>query len=284
MPDHAPDLRESVDSSFHEAACIHTRKIYDSCQAKDCVEDLRFYPTESSQTVLDSALSLRSGRAEPLYVYLNVQPIGLGRGFFTIDMRFYYRVTIDTAASCTSTVPITGLAVYDKRCVLFGSEGSVRTFSSELACETLEGTTLPAYNSLPTAVIETVDPLILSMRIAEPGEEPSGGDLPAGDIPPAILSAFDEPLVFGDVNTRRIYLALGQFSILRLERDAGIRIPIYDYCMPDKECCCGESVDDPCELFQQVQFPVVDFFPPVSAADVDPMERIRKGCCFRSNS
>ena len=27
-----------------EAVCIHTRKIYDSCRDKDCIEDLRFYP------------------------------------------------------------------------------------------------------------------------------------------------------------------------------------------------------------------------------------------------
>ena len=28
-----------------EAVCIHTKKIYDSCRDKDCIEDLRFYPT-----------------------------------------------------------------------------------------------------------------------------------------------------------------------------------------------------------------------------------------------
>ena len=33
-----------------EAVCIHTRKIYDSCRDKDCVEDLRVYPTASSVT------------------------------------------------------------------------------------------------------------------------------------------------------------------------------------------------------------------------------------------
>ena len=29
--------------SIREAVCIHTRKIYDSCRDKDCIEDLRFY-------------------------------------------------------------------------------------------------------------------------------------------------------------------------------------------------------------------------------------------------
>ena len=31
---------------IREAVCIHTKKIYDSCKDKDCIEDLRFYPTQ----------------------------------------------------------------------------------------------------------------------------------------------------------------------------------------------------------------------------------------------
>ena len=29
-----------------EAVCIHTKKIFDSCRDKDCIEDLRFYRSE----------------------------------------------------------------------------------------------------------------------------------------------------------------------------------------------------------------------------------------------
>lgn len=282
MPDNAPDMQSENENGFREVTCIHARKIYDSCQAKDCIEDLRFYPTVSSQAVIDAALSLKAGKAELLYVYLNVQPIGLGRGFYTIDMRFYYRVTIDTAVSCTNTVPVTGLAVFEKRCVLFGSEGSVRSFSSTLSCETAEGGVLPSYSNLPIAVCEAVDPLILSMRLSEPCERSCCGELPVSDVPPAILAAFGEDLVFGGSNARRIYFTLGQFSILRLERDSQLQIPVYDYCMPEKECCCSEREEDPCELFQQVQFPVSEFFPPASSADVDPMKHLRGGNCFHS--
>ena len=31
---------------IREAVCIHTKKIYDSCKDKDCIEDLRFYPSQ----------------------------------------------------------------------------------------------------------------------------------------------------------------------------------------------------------------------------------------------
>ena len=36
-------------SSVRESVCIHTKKIYDSCRDKDCIEDLRFYPTQAAQ-------------------------------------------------------------------------------------------------------------------------------------------------------------------------------------------------------------------------------------------
>ena len=53
-----------------EAVCIHTRKIFDSCRDKDCVEDLRVYPTCDSQAYIDSAFSVRPRSAELLYVHV----------------------------------------------------------------------------------------------------------------------------------------------------------------------------------------------------------------------
>lgn len=37
---------------IREAVCIHTKKIYDSCRDKDCIEDLRVYPTRSPRRSL----------------------------------------------------------------------------------------------------------------------------------------------------------------------------------------------------------------------------------------
>ena len=36
-------------SEEREAVCIHTKKIYDSCRDKDCIEDLRVYPTRAAR-------------------------------------------------------------------------------------------------------------------------------------------------------------------------------------------------------------------------------------------
>jgi hypothetical protein len=261
----------AVERECSEAACIHTRKIYDSCQARDCVEDLRFYPIQSAQPLIDSAVSVRPVRAELLYVYTEVQPVGLGRGYFTVNLRFHYRVTMEVlSGGCSRPMPVEGFAAFDKRAVLFGSEGTAKTFSSQSACQRLQ-MPLSLDNNLPVAVVEAVDPIFLSSRLVEVCDRPH--ELPLSEIPAGILSAFSEELLLGDIPGKRIYLTLGQFSILRLERDAQLLMPVYDYCMPEKECHCSEQREDPCELFGQVEFPTSDFFPPDSSGSIDPTKK-----------
>ena len=279
MPEHVEGIPADVQSELRheprESTCVHTKKIYDSCQAKDCLEDLRLYPTRSSQAVIDSAMSIRPGTATLLHVYMDVQPVGLGRGYYTVDMRFFYRVTAEAAAGCARFATITGLAVFDKRCILFGSEGRSRRFTSDGACQNLE-TALPGGdNTLPTAVCEAVDPLILSMRLTDgAAQSVPDGETPASDIPQGVLSAFDEELNFADNTARRVYCTLGQFTILYMERDTQLLIPMFDYCMPGKECACDPCDDNPCDIFQQVEFPVGDFFPPNSKEQISSAKRL----------
>ena len=78
---------------IREAVCIHTRKIYDSCRDKDCIEDLRFYPKLQCVDTINRALSVKGGSARLLYVYVDVEPVSFNRGFYTVDMRFFYHVT-----------------------------------------------------------------------------------------------------------------------------------------------------------------------------------------------
>ena len=80
-------------ASIREAVCVNTRKIFDSCRDKDCVDDLRVYPTVSSQSYIENALSIRPKRAELLYVDVSVEPVGFNRGYFTVDCTYFYRVT-----------------------------------------------------------------------------------------------------------------------------------------------------------------------------------------------
>ena len=125
-------------SSVRESVCIHTRKIFDSCRDKDCVEDLRFYPTASAMELLSGCQMVRGGTAELLYVYTDVEPVTFNRGFYSIDMRFFYRVTLQVGTGTPRCAGAEGLCVFDKRCILFGSEGSAKIFSSDTVIDELD--------------------------------------------------------------------------------------------------------------------------------------------------
>ena len=115
---------------IREAVCVHTRKIYDSCRDKDCIEDLTFYPTATAQSVIDASQSIRGGRVELLHVGVDVEPVSFNRGFFTVDMRFYYRVILQAVNNGMRATEIEGLATFDKRVMLFGGERRAKVFSS----------------------------------------------------------------------------------------------------------------------------------------------------------
>ena len=63
-----------------------------------------------------------------------------------------------------------------------------------------------------------------------------------------------------------------------LERDTQLLVPVYDYCMPDKECACGDGCEDPCALFRNISFPVGEFFPPNTVKRPESCDDI-KSCC-----
>lgn len=221
---------------------------------------MRVYPTRASQEVIDRALSIKAGCAELLCAYIDVQPVSFNRGFFTIDVRYFYRITADAFVGAARPVEVCGLAVFDKRAILFGSEAGAKVFSSQGGGESCfcGGAT-----NLPTAIVESVDPIILNMKLVDVCEcRPC--DCGIAEIPTAISETFGDDLMQGG-DVHRLYVSLGQFSIIRLERDTHLLMPVYDYCMPEKECTCGDCAqEDPCEIFRQVKFPVNEFFPPNS--------------------
>ncbi len=264
-----------------EAVCIHTKKIFDSCRDKDCIEDLRFYPTVAGQDILNRAQSVKGGQAELLYTYINVEPVVFNRGFYTVDMRFFYRVTLNAYCSCPRPVEVEGLCVFDKRVILFGSEGNAKIFSSQMRIDALDRQMLEQSN-MPVAVVEAVDPIVLDAKLVECCENRCC-DCDICEIPACVCQCFGCELTMGD-DYRRAFITLGQFSIIRLERDSQLLMPVFDYCMPDKDCSCAGGCcanEDPCELFQNISFPVEEFFPPNSLNSCCDYEGTKHhcGCC-----
>ena len=222
--------------------------------------DLRVYLTVDSQQTLDCAASAKARYVELLFTQVQVEPVPYSSGYFTVDVTFYYRVIADATLSAGRTNTVTGLAVFSKRLVLFGGETSARIFSSRDDLTCLCKKSLQSV-SLPRAIAETVDPIILGSRVMEACSCCCQNEASPA-IPEALLGCFDEPLVLTG-ECKRLLVTIGQFSIVRLERDTQLLIPTFDYCVPSKTCppVGGTSTESPCEVFSQIDFPMDAFFP-----------------------
>ena len=241
-----------------ETMSIHTRKITNSCRDKDCIEDLRVYLTKGSQCLLDSAASARVRSAELLYTYIDVEPVAFDRNHYCVDVTFYYRVLADTVVGCGRPATLYGLAVFSKRAVLCGEESHAHIYRSDTRLGQPDGMTRNFAN-LPTAVVEVLDPMVLSSKVKEVCDCPCQESV---QIPNSISCLFDEELVLSG-DRRRLFVTLGQFSIIRLERDAQLVVPVVEYSIPTKECCenPGCCAEDPCEMFSRIPFPAAQFTP-----------------------
>lgn len=243
---------------LRQALSVHTRKITDSCRDKDCIEDLRVYLTRGSQTILDTAAGAKVRSAELLYTDIDVEPAGFDTKHYYIDVTFYYRILADAVISTGRPASLYGLALFSKRVVLCGEESKAHIFRSNSFVGALDRVKVLNAN-LPTAVVEVLDPMVLSSKVTENCQ--CTCDCPVVQIPEAIAALFDEELVISG-ESRRLLVTLGQFSIIRLERDAQLIVPVVDYAIPTKECCDAPGcAEDPCELFSRIPFPEAQFAP-----------------------
>ncbi len=260
---------------LQEALSIHTKKITDSCKDKDCIEDLRVYLTSGSQSLLDTAAGAKVRCAELLYTYIDVEPVAFDRNHYCIDVTFYYRILADAVIGNARPAALYGLAVFSKRAVLCGEDSKTHIFSSDTRIHQADGISCYHANR-PTAVVEVLDPMVLSSKVRDVCDCVCG-ETAVVQIPEYIRQMFDDELVLSG-DRRRLFVTLGQFSIIRLERDAQLVVPVLDYSIPSKECCDSPGcVEDPCEMFSRIPFPEKQFAPRgcERQCDNDP-----KDCCY----
>lgn len=258
MSEQCQDTLRCDPGDLRQAMSIHTRKITDSCRDKDCIEDLRVYLTTGSQAILDNCAGAKVRCAELLYAGIEVEPVAFDRNHYCIDVTFYYQILADATVGHNRPAALNGLAVFSKRAVLCGEDSRAHIFRSGTV---IGGSDHPTrrYTNRPTAVVEVLDPMVLSSRVKNTCECGGGCVI---QIPPFIREMFDEELVLSG-DQRRLFVTLGQFSIVRLERDAQLIVPVLDYSIPTKECCDspGCSAEDPCEIFSRIPFPTAQFTP-----------------------
>lgn len=237
----------------NDAICIHTNRITDVCLDKDCIEDLRVYLTEESQTLLNASSGAKARSVELLQVYIDVEQLGFQRGFYAVDLTFYYLVRGETTGKNCTGGKLDGIAVFHKRVVLFGLESGTKIFSSK-------SNMFPTCSAqqLPEAIVEVIDPLVLSSRVVEIGDN---APRELTEIPEEIVSSVGQSLTTQNTG-RQLYVSIGQFSTVRLEREAQITVPNGYDCIPHKSCCAEPGCqEDPCDVFSRIDFPYQAFYP-----------------------
>ena len=246
---------ETGERRIKDAVCIDTKRIFDSCVSKDCLEDLRVTFCTRSQKLIDDAVTVKAREATIEEVSIDVEEVPFNRGFYSVDITFYFKLCFDVySAPCTTPQIAVGFAQFNKRCILYGSDGDVKVFVSNSVSEMTDCPVAPQYTN-PSAKVQAVDPVILSTDICKCCDCKV---CCCSSFPKSIINSLDDSLYFDDCK-KAVLVTLGLFSIVQMERDTQILIPAYDYCIPERECCCNTS--NPCETFQDIDFPVDEFFP-----------------------
>ena len=247
----AEQAQDMLRCGSQQSMSIHTRKITDSCRDKDCIEDLRVYLTTGSQAQLDAAPNARIRCAELITTRVDVEKAAFDGHHYCVNVTFFYRILADAMVGGRRPTTLYGLATFSKRAVLCGEDSRAHIYRSDRRTGT-DGA------DLPVAVVEVLDPMVLDSKVKKVCD--CGCDAHC-QIPEDICGYFDEELVLSG-EQHRLFVTLGQFSIIRLERDVQIVVPVVSYSVPSKQCCdtpgCAE---DPCEMFSRIPFPEEQFSP-----------------------
>lgn len=244
-----------------DSVCIHTDKIYDACKDKDCIVDARVYLTSVGQELVDRAINIKVKKAEIIWIYTDVEEVPFNRGYYTVDLKYFFKVYLDIFTGVGRPVTVEGLATFEKKVILFGSEGKAKIFTSSYRPNE-QDVLYSVKNNLPKAIVEVVEPIALSAKVLERSKCNCCCAIDCSSIPAEICSCFDDELI-GDERDKNVFVTLGLFSIIKLERNVQLLIPAYDFCVPNKECV-GATEDNPCDLFDNICFPLDEFFPPSS--------------------
>lgn len=250
-----------------ESVCIDANRVYDSCGDKDCLSDLRVFFTAEDQAVINNAINVRFKDVEVINVIIDLEAVPFHRGFYSVDMTFFFDVCLDvymTPGGCPTT--LNGLSIFSKRVILYGSEGNVKVFSSD---SVPEDETVLCSRNLPKATVQVASPMALAAKI----KEACGICTPPCNIPTCICKRFGGEIV--SPTSRSVFVTIGMFTIVQIERNVQLLIPAYDFCIPEKECIT--SSDSPCEMFGRIEFPTDEFFPP-QVTDLDENGNGSGGC------
>lgn len=244
------------------STCINVDKIYDSARDKDCIEDLRVYVDQNGQSAIDHATNLRCKCADVIWANITVSDVAFNRGYFAVDIRFYFRICFEATIPYCQPQEFCGIAVYDKQVIMFGSEGNVSIFTSDFCNNNIPGSPPPVSYStnLPKVVLEVATPICLAVKLTDRTCRCGVCCCSPDQIPDNICNVCGV-MPCEEHGIKCLYVTLGLFSVIRMQRPVSLVINAADYCIPDKNSNVL-SETDPCSVFNNMSFPTCEFYPP----------------------
>ncbi len=260
-----------LNDCFKEAVCVDVQRIFDSCSDRDCIYDLPITLTQDSAPITDEMDIVRTRCAEVEVTCISVDPVPFKNGFYAVDITYRFKITAEafTQGFCKNQAGtiLCGTALWNKRVILYGSEGTSKIFTSDqdlfpTDVECNECTCCNDAASMPKATVRVLDPIALDTKLACKKPYPPHCCQPCEEDP--------KPCV------RVLTVSLGLFSIIQLSRPVSIIVPAYDYCIPCKDCSLTDTGESPCDVFDKLEFPSEQFFPQPSS------DATKYGCCDKN--
>ena len=255
---------------LREAVCVQVEKVYDHCREKDCIEDAVVDFVEDVQCLIDKAVKVRVKEAEVVKVLADLDDVPFKRGFFTVNVRYKIKVKVefcyrDQINNLVSSDPKVGFVWFAKTVILFGSEGQVKVFSSTDPefCPSADGCdgcgSMIQQDNKPTVKVEVAEPLVLNARIKRihcPKVKPYGDEYDEIEVDDNVAAERRRILP-----QKNVVVTIGLFSIIKLTRLGQLLISAFNFCVPNRECIASTD-ENPCDLFETIDFPFDQFFPP----------------------
>ena len=95
-----------------------------------------------------------------LYVYFDkstdIEPVPFNRGFYSVDLKYFFKITLAVFTGVGRPTEVEGLATFDKKVILFGSEGNAKVFASKYKQDAFDAQLWKKTN-MPHAVVEAGD-------------------------------------------------------------------------------------------------------------------------------
>ena len=258
-----------------ENVCIETNRILDSCRDRDCFEDVKVILTDFGSEIIEHTTSIRAKNACISSTYIGLDPVKFNKGFYSVTIKFFIKITFEACLCGGRSQEFDGIAVIEKKVVLFGGESGVSTFKSNPDvsdyCKIPEPCCVS--KNAPTAIVDVVDPIILNVKVREKEENCCCCCCySCEEIPDNVCSGINGNL--SDNNGRFLTVSLGIFSVVRLVRPAQYLISAVEYSVPDKICISSQE-DNPCAIFKSMAFPINEF----SSSDYVPQKFDGNGKC-----